>query len=67
MEGSFKFPKLIRKQKKDQDLPRFVWEDIVKQKLGSGSFGSVYLAKHHGSPQNVVIKKLKSTLINSHT
>ena len=66
MEGSFKLPKLVRKQKKDLELPRFDWGNIVKQKkLGSGSFGSVQLARHGSSLQNVVIKKLKSTSIDS--
>lgn len=66
MEGSFKLPKLVRKQKKDLELPRFDWGSILKQKnLGSGSFGSVHLARHGSSSQNVVVKKLKSTSIDS--
>jgi serine/threonine protein kinase len=68
MEGSFKLPKLVPKQKKDLELPRFDWASIAKQKkLGSGSFGSVYLAKHAGTSQNVVVKKLKSVSIDSQT
>ena len=47
MERSYKLPKLVRKQKKDLELPSFDWGRIVKQnKLGSGSSGSVHLASH---------------------
>ncbi len=68
MEGSFELPKLVLKQKKDLELPRFDRASIAKQKkLGSGSFGFVYLAKHAGTSQNVVVKKLKSVSIDSQT
>ena len=68
MEGSFKLPKLVPKQRKDLELPRFDWASISKlKKLGSGSFGSVYLAKHGSTTENVVVKKLKSVSIDSQT
>ena len=68
MERSFKLPKLVRKQKNDVELPKFEWASIVKtKKLGSGSFGSVHLAKHANTSKNVVIKKLKSVSIDSQT
>ena len=38
---------------------------IETEKLGSGSFVSVYLAKHTNTPENVVVKKLKSVSIYS--
>ena len=43
------------------ELPRFDWASISKRKkLESGSFGSVYLAKHgRTTTENVVVKKLK--------
>ena len=58
----------MRKQKNDVELPKFEWASIVKtKKLGSGSFGSVHLAKHANTSKNVVIKKLKSVSIDSQT
>ena len=66
---SFKLPKVVLKQKKDLELPSFAWESIAKKKkLGSGSFGLVYLATHGSSTsQHVVVKKLKSVSIDSQT
>ena len=41
--------------KQPLELPEFDWGSIVKQKLGSGSFGCVHLTRHGSSSQNVVI------------
>ena len=65
MAGSFKLPKLTVKQKKVH-LPTFEWSRVVKEKkLGSGTFGNVYLAKYGSTPSspNVVVKKLKNTSV----
>ena len=47
MAASFKIPtSLKRKAKKDPELPKFEWKLFEKEnKLGCGTFGSVYLAK----------------------
>ena len=42
-------------------LPTFEWKDKVKEKnIGSGSFGSVYLAQYGNPSQKVVLKTEKS-------
>ena len=47
-------------------LPTFEWKDIVKEnKIGSGSFGSVYLAQYGNPSQKVMLKKLKSLSLDS--
>ncbi len=57
MLGSFKLPKLSVKTKKIE-LPQFEWARVVKErKLGSGTFGSVYLAKHGSSSQSPNVVK----------
>ena len=50
MAASFKIPtSLQRKAKKDPQLPKFEWKLFEKEnKLGFGTFGSVYLAKYQG-------------------
>ncbi len=57
MSGSFKLPKLSVKAKKIE-LPQFEWACAVKEKkLGSGTFGSVYLAKYGSSSQSPNVVK----------
>jgi hypothetical protein len=50
MVASFKIPtSLKRKAKKDPELPKFEWKLFEKEnKLGCGTFGSIYLAKYKG-------------------
>ena len=48
-------------------LPNLVACISKQKKLGCGSFGSVYLAKHGRTTENVLVKKLKSVSINSQT
>ena len=44
----------------------FEWKNIVKEKkIGSGSFGSVYLAQYGNPAQKVVLKKLKNLSLDS--
>jgi serine/threonine protein kinase len=54
MAASFKIPtSLKRKAKKDPELPKFEWKLFEKEKkLGCGTFGSVYLGKYKGKPEN---------------
>lgn len=60
MAASFKLPSLVKKRKPPVNLPRFEWRDIsIKEDLGSGTFGSVYLANYEKEEQNVIIKKMK--------
>ena len=50
MAASFKIPtSLKRKAKKDPELPKFEWNLFEKEnKLGYGTFGSVYLTQYKG-------------------
>lgn len=60
MAGSFKLPCLVKKRKPAVNFPRFEWRNIsIKEQLGSGTFGSVYLVNHKKEEQNVIVKKLK--------
>jgi serine/threonine protein kinase len=58
MAASFKIPtSLKRKAKNDRQLPKFEWKLFEKEnKLGCGTFGSVYPAKYKGKPEKVVAK-----------
>ena len=64
MAASFKIPtSLKRKAKKDPELPKFEWKLFEKEnKLGCGTFGSVYLAKYKGFYQK---KWLPKTIMSS--
>ena len=66
MAASFKIPTPIRKPKKDPGLPKFEWKLFEKEKkLGSGTFGSVYLGKYEGKCEKVVTKKINGESIDS--
>ena len=42
------------------NFPLFEWRDIgIKEQLGSGTFGSVYLVNYEKEEQNVIVKKMK--------
>ena len=59
---AFKLPSLsLKKRRRQLSLPEFRWKSIsLKEELGRGTFGTVYLAKCTGEEQCVVIyKKLK--------
>ena len=48
------------KTKTSVNFPRFEWRDIsIKEQLGSGTFGSVYLVNYEKEEQNVIEKKMK--------
>jgi hypothetical protein len=48
MAASFKIPTSLKR--KDPELPKFEWKLFEKEnKLGCGTFGSVYLAKYKGN------------------
>ena len=62
--STFKLPSLsIKKRRRQFSLPEFRWNTIcIKEEIGSGTFGSVYLAKSAKCTDEehcVVIKKLK--------
>lgn len=60
MAGSFKVPKLRKLEKKSTNLPTFEWVDFEKtKKIGSGTFGVVFLGKHRKRDEKVVVKKVK--------
>ena len=64
--SNFRRPKLVKKSKKDLGLPKFRWELFHKEKkLGSGTFGSVYLGRYEGRNEQVVTKKMKSDSVDS--
>ena len=63
MAASFKLPCLVKKRKPPVNFPRFEWRDIsMKEQLGSGTFGSVYLVNYEKEEQNVIVKKMKGEL-----
>ena len=59
--AAFKLPSLsLKKRRRQLSLPEFRWNSItLKEELGRGTFGTVYLATCTGEEQCVVIKKLK--------
>ena len=59
--AAFKLPSLsLKKRRRQLSLPKFRWNSLsLKEELGRGTFGTVYLAKCTGEEQCVVIKKLK--------
>ena len=60
MAASFKLPCLVKKRKPPVNFPLFEWRDIsLKEQLGSGTFGSVYLVNYETEEQNVIVKNLK--------
>ena len=60
MAASFKLPCLVKKRKPPVNFPLFEWRDIsLKEQLGSGTFGSVYLVNYEKEDQNVIVKKMK--------
>ena len=60
MAASFKLPSLATKRKPPLQFPEFEWRDVrIKEELGSGTFGCVYLVKYGKEDQNVIVKKMK--------
>ena len=58
MAASFKLSCLVKKRKPSVNFPLFEWRDIsIKEQLGSGTFGSVYLVNYEKEEQNVIVKK----------
>ena len=54
--AAFKLPSLsLKKRRRQLSLPEFRWNSItLKEELGRGTFGTVYLAKCTGEEQCVV-------------
>ena len=62
MAASFKLPCLVKKRKPPVNFPLLEWRDIsIKEQLGSGTFGSVYLVNYEKEEQNVIVKKMKES------
>ena len=60
MATSFKLPSLASKQKPRLQFPEFEWADVsIKEEVGNGMFGSVYIVKYKKEDRNVVVKKMK--------
>lgn len=66
MAALFKLPSLKKKEKKSSMLPTFNWATFQKEKkIGSGTFGSVYIGKCIDRGEKVVVKKVKSDSYDS--
>ena len=60
VQGSFKFPSIMKRRKIDHCLPTFSWELLKHvEEIGSGAFGSIYSAIYGPEEKTVVVKKLK--------
>ena len=61
--AAFKLPCLsLKKRRRQLSLPEFRWNSIgLKEEIGSGTFGTVYLAKCTDEGQ-CVVKKVKGRL-----
>ena len=67
MAASFKLPSLTRKRRRGFEFPEFSWSSVkIREELGSGTFGTVYLADCTGEMQrHVCVKKLKGESADS--
>jgi serine/threonine protein kinase len=66
MAALFKLPSLKKKEKKSLMIPIFNWATFQKEKkIGSGTFGSVYIGKCVDRDEKVVVKKVKSDSYDS--
>lgn len=66
MAALFKLPSLKKKEKKSSMIPIFNWATFQKEKkIGSGTFGSVYIGKCVDRDEKVVVKKVKSDSYDS--
>ena len=60
MATYFKLPSLASKRKPRLQFPEFEWADVsIKEEVGNGTFGSVYIVKYKKEDRNVVVKKMK--------
>ena len=58
MATFFKVPSLASKRKPRLQFPEFEWADVsIKEEVGNGTFGSVYIVKYKKEDRNVVVKK----------
>ena len=60
--AAFKLPSLSKKRRRILELAEFSWNStVIKEELGSSTFGSVYLANFNiaGEPRCVVVKNRK--------
>ena len=61
--AAFKLPSLpLKKRRRQLTLPEFTWNAIsIKEEIGSGAFGTVYLADCKDEAGCVVIKKQRGS------
>ena len=64
--AAFKLPSLSKKRRLPLEFPEFSWNSInIKEELGSGTFGSVYMVdfKVADEQRSVVVKKFRRKLV----
>ena len=64
--AAFKLPSLSKKRRLPLEFSEFLWSSRnIKEELGSGTFGSVYLVyfKVAGKQRSVVVKKFRRKLV----
>ena len=66
MATCIKLPSLVSKRKPPLQFPEFEWADVsIEEEVGSGMFGSVNIVKYKKEDRNVVVKKMKSELMET--
>ena len=66
MAASFKLPSPTRKRRRGFEFPEFAWRYVkISEELGSGTFGTVYLADLGEMQRHVCVKKLKGESADS--
>ena len=60
MAASFKLPSLTRKRRRGFEFPEVSWSSVkIREELGSGTFGTVYLADCRRDAASCLCQKVK--------